>query len=104
MRSYTEFEPMLSTTTSLSCNSVRLIIEQSAIHYQRTEYLHDVDDPGYDDQATEMGAVLADASDAFEKRPVDCLMTVDSDDCYGCQRCNFRADLSLSAQSSDSFD
>jgi len=104
MNTHKETEPGTSIPSSLSCSSVRLIIEQSALHFQRSESMLDVNVTGYEDQETQMGYDLTTASEAFEKRPVDCLMTVNTDDRYDCDRCNFMGDLSLSAQASDGFE
>jgi len=104
MLSIIESEPQLDHTSSLSCTSVRLIIRESASHFQSTELMLDVDDPGYHDQDIQMSNDLTAASEAYEKRPIDCVMTVNSDDCYGCDRCSFRGDLSLPAQGTTNFE
>jgi hypothetical protein len=101
MSNFIESEPQLDRSSSLSCTSVRFVITQSATHFRRTEQSLDVNDQGYDEQEKDLSQDLDSAFTAFEKRPVDCLMTVDCDDRYDCEKCNFTGDLSLSAQASD---
>jgi|GEM_PF-3568421 len=104
MSSFIELEPQLDNPSSLSCSSVRLIIRESASHFQRAESVLDVGDEGYADQEISLSNDLNDSMVAFEKRPIDCLMTVDSDDKYECSRCKFIGNLSLPALASDSFE